>query len=401
MRIDASVSLDNMRVTGRAASGSRPDENGTTGRPEKRNVSDNFKEALLKRLEYSQRAGTAAGPTAAEARALVDSIANTVSKVKDSFGQEAGNAAMNTILKNIDQKGFSLESVTETVSEAVKVASSSGGARRQAEFMAGLNEDLGADLEDANPNKIKSLSRAINDFFGLEPEKTENPEKAKTMGFDDRGNWRELEVEVEEDGQELFLEGTPEGAEEALAGTASFTMDDIGRDAVDGLAAFLRDEMGSEEAAAYVESQAPNADFMNTVDMAINKVLENSPNRAADAARLERYLNGDVKSAINNSAKTNRNLFGNVEFEGWSLDGGAPAENGGQAEVTFSSKWKYTNRDDVAYTRGNRVKAKADDDDEAAGKKAEAEESPLMRQFKKLASAAQGGDSGNLVDEEV
>ncbi len=402
MRIDASVSSENMRITSRAASGSRPaaDESGTSGSPEKRGVSGNFKAALLKRLEQSQKTGTAAGQTPQEAQALVDSIANTVSKVKDSFGQEAGNAAMNSILKKLDQKGFSLESVTETVGEAVRTAAQLGTSRQRAEFMADLNEDLGADLEGANPDKIKSLSRAINDFFGVEAKPTDNPEKTKVMGFDDRGHWGELEMKAEEKGEEHFLEGTPEAAQEALEGTAAFTVDDIGQETIDDMAAFLRDEMGNEEAARFVEEQSPGAGFLDTVDMAINMVLENSPNRAADAARLEHYLNGSVKSAVNNSDKTNRNLFGNVEFEGWSLQSGAPAEGGGQAEVTVSSKWKYGNRDDVSYTRDNRVKAQ-NTAEEAAGKKAAEDESPLVQQFKKLAAAAQGGDSGNLVDEEV
>ncbi|UQZ90319.1 hypothetical protein C4J81_14340 [Deltaproteobacteria bacterium Smac51] len=403
MQINGSTTAntENMYVKGRSTSSGgmsidNSDSAQTGGSAGRKGVYSNFKESLMNRLEHSQRSGLASGSSQEDAQALVDSITATVAKVKDTFGQEAGNAAMSKILKDLDQKGFSLESVTETVSDAVRHASQSGTSRQKAEFYEELNEDLGANLEEGKSDKTKSLSRAINDFFGLEGETNEKGDKAKVMGFDEKGNWREVDVEIEKEGEsgQLFLEGTPEAAEDALRGSSSFTLKDIGQDTVDDMVDFLRNDMGSEEAASYVESQSKHADFMNTVDMAINKALENSPDRAADVAKLEQYLNGDVKMAINNSSKINSNLFGNVEFEGWTINSGVSSEEGGQAEVTFSTKWKYGNRDDVSYVRDNRVKAKAEETEA----KESSDESPLMRQFKKLAG---GEDSGNLIDDQV
>lgn len=377
--------------------GSQPGDKQTQA-AEKPTIQSKFKDALMQRFEHSQKGGTAAGKTKEDAAALVDSIANTVSKVKDSFGEEAGNAAMNKILKTIDEKGFSQEVITGAMSEAVRTASLNAPAHKKAGFMKSLNEDLGVDLAKGNQSKAKSLSRAINDFFGAEPQASSHAEdKAKVMGFDDQGNWRELEINVEENREAQFLKGTPEAAKEALENTAKFTMEDIGSDTVADMANFLRTEMGNEAAASLLENQPKGADFMATVDMAINEALKNSPDRQADAAKLEGYLNGTVKSAINNSAKTNKNLFGDIEFKGWSLQSGAPTETGKEGEVIFSSQWGYTNRSDVSYTRDNRVKSAAEQEAEA---KAKAEESPLTQQIKKL-TAAPAGDIGNLVDEEV
>ena len=112
-------------------------------------------------------------------------------------------------------------------------------------------------------------------------------------------------------------------------------------DTVIDLANFLRNELGATEAADLLENQS-GAGFMDVMDKVIVRALEESADSGA-AARLESYLNNNVRGEINAMSAVNRNQYGYVEFEGWNFNKSDPND--------FSSSWRYTNRDDVTYVR--------------------------------------------------
>ena len=299
-------------------------------------VVENFKTAVAARLERYQRAGRGGDSSPETAADLVDSLAQAAAEVKDLMGQETANAFMAKVIKGLDVHGFSLEGLSDSVGLALQDIGQASAGYEVKKLTESFNRELG--LEDTKEGRsVKSLSRAIGDFFATEEALKEGP---KNFGFDRNGYWLEMDLPTDEEGS-LFCSGTPGSAQLALKSSASFTTDQLSSDTVIDLANFLRNELGATEAADLLENQS-GAGFMDVMDKVIVRALEESADSGA-AARLESYLNNNVRGEINAMSAVNRNQYGYVEFEGWNFNKSDPND--------FSSSWRYTNRDDVTYVR--------------------------------------------------
>lgn len=395
---------DGLRVNGRAKTGgslalNSAEAGQSSAGSRNPGAAENFKAAILSRVERYQKSGQTENDSPEAAQSLADSLAQAAAEVRAVMGQGAANAFMAKVLTGLDKNGLGLEGLTESVGAALRDVGQAASSKEMAQLTETFNKDLSAPEDDENGRATKSLSRAIGDFFGLEKTVTEKGgvKSAAAEGFSQDGRWGQVEVAGEESGSQ-FIKGTAEAAELALAASASFKLGQVGEEVKTDLADFLRQELGAEEAAAYLEGQGNGADFMSTMDTVINKTLEEASDPEA-AAKLEQYLNDQVQTAVNAVVGTQRNLFGQVEFEGWSFSQG-PASVGEDGRpvagsTEFSSKWRYTNRDDVSYTRsgqaGPKTGGEEEEEEEASGG------SPLSDIIKKVSDQAQA-KTGELID---
>ena len=384
-----------MRVNGQARTGGKmtvADTSQAATGTRKQGVSENFRNALTTRVErYQSSVQSDKGGTAENAKALVDSVAQAAAEIKTTYGQDAANSFMAKVLKGVDEKGFNQESLTKSVSSALKDVAQCGSSSQLQKLTESFNQGLGA-ADNPGGRAIKGFSQAVNDFFGLEKQETKDGQTAQ--GFTANGNWGEVAVEDAGSGP-LFVQGTPEVAQSALEASSSFQMRAIGQDTKDDLVNYLREELGAEEAAAFLESAPDQADFMSSMDQVISLALKEAGG-SENAAKLESYLNDQVVMAVNASAEANRNPFGYVEFEGWDLSSpasGGTSADGEETPAAFSSKWRYTNRDDVSYVRTGQAQAKAKE-----GENGEESTGSAMGDMLKKMNEKYIGKTGEMVD---
>ncbi|MDR2945230.1 MAG: hypothetical protein LBV79_00570 [Candidatus Adiutrix sp.] len=386
---------DGLRIDGRAQKvGSRmvaqDVEAARSGAPRSKGVAENFKSALSARLERFQKSGQTGSRSAEDAQALADSLALAAAEVKDVYGQEAANKFMADVLQGVDKKGLSFETLTASVSGALKDAAQAGTKAQFAEITEAFNRDLGKPgEEDGQGRAVRGLSQSLNQFFQTEAEETDKG--LATQGFDAFGNWNEMTVAEEEIEGNGYIGGSPDAAQQALEAATSFTFETLGEETKTDLENFLRDELGAAEAADFLASAPQNADFMSTMDRTIALALRDTDGEGA--AKLEQYLNDQVKTAVNAASDIRKTPFGEVEFGGWAIQKGAAVKDG--QEPAFESAWRYTNRDDVTYTRSGQAAAKPKEDE--AEEEPESSGSALGDLVKKIADR-NPGQTGELVD---
>ncbi len=389
---------DGLRVEGRAKTGGRMTIEAeaapaSSTAPRQEGVAENFKKALAARAERYQDSNQTKNQSPEAAQALADSLGQAAVQVREIYGQEAANAFMARILKGVDEKGFKLESLADSVGAAVRDIGQTGRSHQLEQLTASFNQDLNGTGDGETAREVKSLSRAVGDFFGLE---TRSDKKGTVgAGFTKDGHWGEISVKGD-DGAPRFIKGTPDAARQALESSASFSLEAMGEETRNDLADFLRLELGAEKAADYLENQSGQADFMNTMDTVISLALGEADD-PGKAASLEQYLNSEIKTAVNAVTSVSRNPFGFAEFEGWTLERADGSSTGTDGAVDFSSKWRYTNRDDVTYTRTGQARAKPATEEEEPASSGTAGLNELL---KKLGGKGSGG-TGELVDETV
>ena len=358
----------------------------------KAGVAENFKQAILHRAERFQNSGQIEGSGPKEARALADSLGQAAHQVREAYGQEAANSFMAKVLQGVDKEGFGLNSLTDSLGSALRDVAQGHSPHLLEDLTETFNQGLGLSAEANGQRETQGLSQAVADFFGLEPQGDKDNQLA--MGFDRNGRWDEVAVS-ENKGDSVYIKGTPQAAEAALADSASsLTLDTIGEDAKAGLVDFLRNDLGAEEAATYLESASDRAGLMKTIDQTISKALEETGGENGQAARLENYLNQELKGAVNASLGMEKNPFGQVEFEGWNFTRGPASDSQPEGEQTYSSKWRYLNRDDVSYVRDGTVKQSS----ESQGLSGEEESPTDLSSLIKKVNQSSGGQNGELVN---
>lgn len=380
--------ISGMRVDNRAAaSGARLAVNSQAGGPDtasgdarKPGITENFKNALQARIERFQKSGQTENTDPEAGGDLVNSLGQAAAEVREVYGQEAANAFMAGVLKKIDEKGFSQETLTDAVGASVREVAQTGNKRQLEKLSEYFNRDLGLTPDESEGRAVKGLSQAVANFFGLEPQKGKDGPVAQGLTTD--GQWGEVAAKDPEEA-ELFVVGTEEAAQLALQSNSALSLSTLGEETTADLANFLRGELGAENAATFLEEQSGSADFLTTMDTVIDLALKEAA--PEDAAKLEKYLNDQVKNAVNAIPSVNHNLFGNVEFEGWTFNQ-APGADGAPGETTYTSKWRYTNRDDVTFTRTGQTKIVAD------GAKAAGQTGPAGQEEE------EDGNGGSLAD---
>lgn len=380
-----SVSRSSGQRTGAASAGSSGQSQAVSAESNT-NTTDNFKAALEERFERAQKTGRMANKSPEETQELIDAVGRAVVEVKKAYGKEAANGMMAGILKGLDKNGCDLEGLTGSISLGLRDAAQASHGASVKDLAESFNKGLGVKDEEGQTTR-KGLSQTINDYFELDIKKENGAFLAK--GFTASGQWGKVAVSDPEAGPG-FVNGTPEMAEAALRNTATFSLDSIDEEVVNNMVSFLRDKLGAESAAEYLEGASDGADFMNVMNTVIGLTMRDADDPSA-VARLEAYLNSDVKSAVNDYAGSAKNSFGYVEFKGWDMSAGGGSDSKG----AFTANWGYTNRDDAKYEiKGEALPKRGEN---KSSKSEETESSPLVEQMNRLAKQA-SAKNGDLVD---
>ena len=235
-----------------------------------KSASQNFREAFLSRLEEAQTE-----KNAEENQALTESVMAVIAEIRDKFGDEAANQAMAEVL-TATSDGVTGERIAEAIGGVLKglstlnqetlqnseatpeeLAEAEETGRKLQEFLEYLNQDS----VESDGQSVPGFSQALNDYFGLAGG---SPDSQKVFGED--FNWRSA--------QELSDQQAADGAEKEYR--FSLSVKEIGRETINGLANYLREVVGSPEAAEYIENLSDDADVFDAVDQVRNMFLANT-----------------------------------------------------------------------------------------------------------------------------
>jgi hypothetical protein len=285
-----------------AGKGAEPDQKEAVGKVDQSAVLS-FTSELLTRLSKENPGKTAL------AAVLADSLAALAEVVKEKFGQEKSNEFMSLVMgatdAGVSEKGLA-NAVTGSFGQIIREAGGDPDALAKLsdmiEFLnAGLEKTL-AGAGEADALEVAGgfgLSHSLNLFFGTEAVLSDDGLSAVTKGFD--SFFQRTELTVGEDSQDGYF---------YVRVGANVKPGDVdpGREAADSLASYLREVVGNEGAAAYLEEGAA-ADFLGTVAVAVAVVAREN---GQDAARdLVAYLNANVADLVGGKA--------GISLEGWGL----------------------------------------------------------------------------------
>ncbi len=300
---------------------------------EKLNVSDRFTETLLSRLANIQDE-TGAKKTPEDSQKLVNSITATIEEIRKKFGQEAANRAMADILTGTE-KNMTADAIAGAVSGVLKGLSEASeetikdpsATKEQYEAALKTKEQLQEfvkKLNEANSNEDGSgnsgLNGALSSYFGLSAESQKN--------FTDDYSW----ASPIKDG--ISSEG---GSYKAFA----MSVKEFGRAPLQEFADYLRSEVGSEEAAKYIEGLSDGEDVFDAVDRVRNILLENTHVTEPDAESIRRFGASFPQRAgegVEQLGKVNRYLAENmVDAANESIRGSAEIKARLQAATAYDS----------------------------------------------------------------
>lgn len=269
--------------TGDAVTGT---ENKSKGPAKSGSVSANF---------YAQiNARAAAGNDDSQAAALlVRSLSSTANKISSEFGQEKANEFMSKILTATD-KGLNEATLGTAISGFFQDLASESNTNslvspKFMELKNFLNQGLDAAVDEHyfECGGQTGLAYAMNSYFGSDPVASGDGTVAEVKGFDANFDRVGLTLSFKDDSQAG-----------AATAAANFTGDYlVGTQVSDMVAAYLRDEIGNEEAAAYIEGLALGSNFMEA--LATSAALVVNQNGLEAATDYFNFLNGEVKSVIN------------------------------------------------------------------------------------------------------
>lgn len=261
---------------------------GQDSETQKKAVTQNFAASLLTRLTESGGADPENQTTQEEAQALVDSITAAVDELKKQFGQEAANKAMADILTATNDRPSS-DLIAGAISGVLH------------ELKASNQQTLdNSDPESEDYDKALKLEQRLNDFLEYLNAKSINQDGKDVAGLSEAlgayfgsasmgGNDKKT---FQEDFTFQSAQSAPSAGTDAASPGFSLSAGEIGREVVQGLADYIRSEIGHEEAAAYIENLADSDDIFDAVDHVRNMFLANTT--LTDGIITE-PLNGDVE----------------------------------------------------------------------------------------------------------
>ena len=229
-----------------------------------KSASQNFRETFLSRLEEAQTE-----KSAEETLALTESVMAVIAEIRDKFGDEAANQAMAEVL-TATSDGVTGERIAEAIGGVLKGLSalnqeapqnSEATAEETGLKLQAFLEYLNQDSVEVDGRSLPGLSKALNDYFGLAGGSADSQ---KVFGED--FNWRSA--------QELSDQQAADDAEKEYR--FSLSVREIGRETMNGLANYLREVVGSSEAAEYIENLSDDADVFDAIDQVRNMFLANT-----------------------------------------------------------------------------------------------------------------------------
>jgi len=257
-----------------------------------------------------------ANPNSPEAALLLaDNLTAVAEEIKKEFGQGKANEFMSRILKATDA-GVNEKELTFAISgffRQIRAESKNDAAlpEKLENIRTFLNKGLDLSLE-AKPlgamiedGEKPGLSYALNNFFNTRTDISENGETAEAKGFDsgfERVYMRVRTGSADAYENDVFAWRHNLGA-----------IKDISPETVDLVSSFLKNQIGDEALAEYLEK---DPDFLGAVTTSIAVVAKEYGRGAA--SEYVNFLNQNVAPAISSAS-------GSWFLKGWELEGSSPA----------------------------------------------------------------------------
>jgi hypothetical protein len=212
----------------------------------------------------------------------VESITAAIEEIKKEFGQTAANKAMADIITGTE-KAVTAEAIAGAINGVLKSLAEANEetindplvTREEYEAALKMKEQLQSfvtKLNDGSANEDGSagsgLNEALNGYFDLPPDSHKY--------FTEDYAWvspSEKAADEEYDSQKGF----------------KLSVKELGRETLQGFADFLRTEVGSEEAARYIESLGDDDDIFDAADYVRTLLMKNTYVKDSDAESIRRF----------------------------------------------------------------------------------------------------------------
>ena len=244
--------------------------------PQNQNSSQNFSKTLMDRLVKEQlKADSGNKKSLEETQAFMDSLTGALDEIKDKFGQGTANHIMAEILTNTE-RGLSGDRIAHSFTGALKVIaitttqtlnsdtatdSELEDAKNTEKKLADLLNFLNNGTAENDDSDLQGLSGALNSYFG-NPAFPLAEEEQKI--FDTDFLWKTVKAISEKNASAADIFGL------------SLSVKELGQSHVDKLVNFLRNDLGHEEAASYIESLGADDDIFMAVNHVKNMMWENT-----------------------------------------------------------------------------------------------------------------------------
>lgn len=273
----------------------------------KTHVSERFAEKMRERCRLEMEKRPLAEQNFEHAEILANSLLSTAQEIEKQYGKEQANSFMSQMLSATDQKVDEnlLAAAVNTFFNTVKTEALT--AQQKKGFSGVLNkgcESLAPPVDEASPKSDTKeteakdsaatpgnygLAYGMNLFFNTATE-------TESKDFDLDYNW----VTVSNEPIDLTR------ANNVTAG--EFTKSDES----EGLAEYLLNQAGSQEASDYIKNLPSGSNFMEAIATSVAIVAEEKGQGAA--REYVAYLNQNLKNPIDDS-------LSEVSFHGWRLSG--------------------------------------------------------------------------------
>ncbi len=233
----------------------------------KQKLIQNFETTLLSRLEKTENPNakekTPADTRAEEAKVLANSITATIEQIKKEFGKEAANEVMANILTSTED-GVTADKIANAIGSVF--AAFANSAKEAATSATATPDDL-AKADETN----KKLEKMVKFLNAGEPDKTDGEKSALTGALNEFFGMNAFE----EDDRDRFtadfkwISRNEEIENEKAKGHKEkdfyLTFEELGKENTDRLINFLRNDLGDEAAAQYIESLGEDADVFEAI----------------------------------------------------------------------------------------------------------------------------------------
>jgi hypothetical protein len=254
-----------------------------------------------------------ANPNSPEAALLLaDNLTAASDEIKKEFGQAKANEFMSRVLLATDA-GVTEKELTFAISgffsQIIAESQNDADFSEKLENMQNfLNKGLDLTLDARQLRQMiedgdkPGLSYALNNFFNTKADISEDGQTAEVKGFNSGF-------------ERVYMRVQPGNAAES--GVSSWrhnfgAIKDISLETINLVSSFLRDRIGDEALAAYLEKES---DFLSAVTTSIAVVAKEYGQRAA--AEYVDFLNSNVAPAISSAT-------GAWYLKGWELEGDYP-----------------------------------------------------------------------------
>ncbi|UQZ91079.1 hypothetical protein C4J81_18380 [Deltaproteobacteria bacterium Smac51] len=282
----------------------------------KSSIYDRFSNEMLSRCQKSLDKSSQENPLAANM--LAESLVQTANEVKNQFGQEKANEFMSSVI-SVTDGGVNENSLTAAVGGffqnlSQEVKGTQEGVNKMAAMKEFLNKGLDQIFqddeivnEDFSSGAAVGLSYALNRYFDKPAAVDEENQNGEALGFN--ADFERVNMGVRNNSRNV----DPETGEVWLnvRSASRITASELSTSETAGkVADFLRNEIGNENAASYMESLGEGSHFMEAIGTAVGIVAEEDGQEAA--RNFVSFLNSNVKSAVENTED-------GMKFSGWRL----------------------------------------------------------------------------------